>query len=147
MKEVKEKVGQPGKGLWLRRLGLWDLVIEMALLSMEYKLGWAGSWADHLDDPAWLRRAIAGTWDRLRDADRERVREGFEDWRWTETHLDLQYLAMPRSWALCYILNGKKERILWAGRFVTCCRVLEGRTRTEALGKLDKEIYEFVRWI
>lgn len=148
LKRDKENFGtleQPGR--WLVRLGLWDLVVEMALLSMEYKLAWADRWAEHLDDPAWLRRAMANTWARLKDGDKERVRKGYEDWKWYETHLDMKYLVKPQFWALCYILDGEKKHILWDGQFVTCCRVLKGQTKDEALLKLDTNALEFIRWI
>lgn len=136
---------QPGR--WLRRLGLWELVVEMASLSMEYKLAWVASWAEHLDDPAWLRRAMANTWARLSDADREKVRDGYEDWKWYEQRLDLKYLVAPEFWAECYILDGERKRVYWDGRFVTCCRVLKGQTAEEALSKLESNSLEFVRWI
>ena len=137
-----------GPGGWLMRIGMWDLAVEMALLSMEYKLGWSGSWAEHLDDPAWLRRAIYNTWDQLTDQDKERLREDFENWKWIEQHLDLEYLAAePEFWALCYILDGDRQRVIGDGRFVTICRVLSGQTKEEAIAKLDGESFEFIRWL
>jgi hypothetical protein len=54
---------------WLIRLGLWELVCGMMILSEEYGLAWATSWQRHLDNPAWLSRAMAKTFMQLKDAD------------------------------------------------------------------------------
>jgi hypothetical protein len=141
-KENKKNSGtleQPGR--WLMRLGMWGLVVEMAALSAEYKMAWAESWQEHLDDPAWLKRAMVNTFVQLRGADKDQIRARYEDWQWYEKNFDMQYMANPEHWAHCYILDGKKQRA------ATCNRILKGQTPDEALETLDRDSYEFIRWL
>lgn len=98
-------------GRWLTRLGLMDLVFGMAILSDEYKLDWAASWDDHLDDPDWLKRAMANTFMRLKPADKELVRPLYDDWLWYEKTFDMKALVVPEFNALCYLLDGEGKRV------------------------------------
>lgn len=144
-KENKERSGTlEQRGRWLKRVGLWDAVAEMAALSAEYKMAWAGSWQEHLDDPSWLKRAMVNTFAPLQEKDKDRVRTLYENWQWIEKNLDMSYLANPEYWAHCYILDGRGRRI---GPEMTCNRILKGQTPEEALEMLDRESYEFIRWL
>jgi hypothetical protein len=133
-------------GRWLTRLGLMDLVCGMAILSDEYKLEWAASWNDHLDDPDWLRRAMANTFVQLKPADKDLIRPLYEDWLWFEKNFDMKALVMPEYNALCYLIDRDGKWVCRMDGPVTVLRGLKGRDRRGALKTLDVKIYEFKEW-
>jgi hypothetical protein len=133
-------------GRWLVRLGLAELVWGMAILSDEYKLEWAASWNDHLDDPDWLGRAMANTFVQLKPADKDLIRPLYDDWLWFEKTFDMTALVVPEFNALCYLLDKDGKRVCRMDGPVTVLRGLKGQDRREALETLDVKIYEFCCW-
>jgi len=115
-------------GRWLVRLGLADLVFGMTVLSEEYKMDWAASWNDHMDDPDWLRRAMANTFVQLKPADKDLIRPLYDDWLWYEKNFDMKALIVPEYNALCYVLDGEGKRVRRMDGPVTVLRGLKGRT-------------------
>ena len=145
-KEVTQKeVVQWSTPSWLRRIGMDMLVHGMAMLSREYGLKWAASWDDHWDDPKWLNRAMLNTFGRLREEDRELVRELYEDWCWYAANLDLESLVDLGYAAEVYLLDRNGRRISAEGRYQTILVKLDGASREDAKGSLTSE-YDFVRW-
>jgi hypothetical protein len=132
-------------GWWLKRIGMDDLVGAMRLLSGEYELSWADSWADHLDDPKWLDRAMVNTLGRLRDDDQELLRELYEDWQWYFSNLDLEAAVKLGYAAEVALLDGGKKRVVDGGQVQTVLVSLDGASREDAKRSLTSE-YEFVRW-
>jgi hypothetical protein len=135
-----------GSGRWLVRLGLWELVCGMVILSEEYGLEWAASWNDHLDDPDWLGRAMANTFVQLKPADKDLVRPLYDDWLWFEKNFDMKGLVVPEYNALCYLLDKGGKRVSRMDRPVTVLVGLKGQDKREALETLDVKKYEFCRW-
>jgi hypothetical protein len=133
-------------GRWLVRLGLVELVAAMVILSEEYKLDWAASWNDHLDDPDWLRRAMANTFMRLKPADKNLIRPLYEDWLWYDKTFDMKGLVVPEYNALCYLLDNNGKRVRRMDGPVTVLRGLKGQDKREALATLDTKCYEFCCW-
>jgi hypothetical protein len=136
-------------GRWLVRLGLMDLVFGMTVLSEEYKMAWAASWDEHLDDPDWLKRAMANTFIQLKPADKDLVRPLYDDWLWYESRyigIDMQFLVVPEFNALCYLLDRDGKRVCRMDGPVTVLRGLKGQDRREALETLDVKRYEFKEW-
>jgi hypothetical protein len=132
-------------GWWLKRIGMDDLVGAMRLLSGEYELSWADSWADHLDEPKWLDRAMVNTLGRLRDADQELLRELYEDWCWYFANLDLEAAVKLGYVAEVALLWGDGRRVVDDGQVQTVLVSLDGASREDAKGSLTSE-YEFFRW-
>jgi hypothetical protein len=148
-REVTEtRVGQRDNGNWLRRIGMFDLVMMMDLLSGEYGFDWAEKWRQNLDDPKWLGKAMVNTFDRLRDEDQELLRELYEDWCWYFSNLDLEAAVNLGYLAEVYLLDRNGRRVVADGRFQTVLVNLEGATREEALCQLnrDRNVYGFSRW-
>ena len=145
---TQNKVGQRDTGSWLRRLGLYDLVMAMILLSDEYGLKWADDWWLNLDDPKWLNKAMVNTFGRLRDDDQELVRPLYEDWQWYYSNFDLEAAVNLGYLAEVYLLDRNGRRVVADGRFQTVLVNLEGATREEALCQLnrDRNVYGFSRW-
>jgi hypothetical protein len=141
-----EKVDTIDTGRWLHRLGLAELVWGMAILSDVYKLAWAASWDDHLDEPDWLRRAMANTFVQLKPADKDLIRPLYDDWLWYEKNLDMKALVVPEFNALCYLLDRDGKRVCRMDGPVTVLRGLKGQDRREALATLDTKCYEFCCW-
>jgi hypothetical protein len=139
---AKQAIG----GRWLLRLGLAELVAAMVILSEEYKLEWATSWNDHLDDPDWLRRAMANTFMRLKSADKDLIRPLYEDWLWYEKTFDMKGLVVPEYNALCYLLDRDGKRVSRMDGPVTVLVGLKGQDKREALETLDRRRYEFFKW-
>lgn len=137
---------QQKSGRWLVRLGLEELVWGMAILSDVYKLEWATSWNDHLDDTAWLGRAMANTFKQLNPADKDLIGPKYEDWLWFEKNFDMQALITPEYNALCYLLDRDGKRFCRMDGPVTVLRGLKGQDKREALETLDKKCYEFCCW-
>lgn len=135
-----------GPERWLMRLGLWELVCAMMMLSEDYGMGWAASWIDHLDDADWLRRAMVNTFNQLGPEDKAMVRPLYEDWLWYDKTFDLKTLVRPEFNALCYLLDGHGKRVRRMDGPVTVLVGLRGMDRQEALGTLDGGRYEFCRW-
>ncbi len=133
-------------GRWLMRLGLMELVAAMMILSEEYKLEWAASWNDHLDDPDWLRRAMANTFTWLKPHDKDIIRPLYEDWLWYEKTFDMKGLVVPEFNALCYLLDKGGKRVSRMDGPVTVLVGLKGQDREEALATLDTRCYEFKEW-
>jgi len=133
-------------GRWLVRLELADLVWGMAILSDEYKMAWAASWGEHLDDPDWLKRAMANTFVQLKPDDKDRVRPLYEDWLWYEKNFDMKALVVPEYNALCYLLDGEGKRVSRMDGPVTVLRGLKGQDKWEAMATMDKRCYEFKEW-
>jgi hypothetical protein len=135
---------QPGR--WLERLGLTELVAAMMVYSEDYKMAWGQSWMEHLNDPAWLSRAMANTFAQLTAADKDKIRPMVEDWQWYEKNFDMKYLMCPEYNALCYLLDGQGKRILGMDGAVTVLRGLKGQDKREAMQTLDRQRYEFKCW-
>ena len=144
-KEVTEtEVGQ-WDSWWLRRIGLFNLVLAMEMLSGEYDLPWAGQWQQHLDDPKWLDKAMVNTFGRLNDADQELVRPLYEDWQWYFANLDLAAAVKFRHVAEVALLWGDGRRVVDGGQVQTVLVSLDGASREDAKRSLTSE-YEFLRW-
>jgi hypothetical protein len=133
-------------GRWLERLGLVELVCGMMILSDQYKMEWTASWDEHLDDPDWLKRAMANTFVRLKPADKDNIKPLYEDWLWYEKTFDMKGLVVPEFNALCYLLDAGGKRVCRMDGPVTVLRGLKGQDRQEALATLDKKCYEFKEW-
>jgi hypothetical protein len=142
---TETRVGQRDNGNWLRRIGMFDLVMMMDLLSGEYGFGWAEKWGDHLDDPKWLDRAMVNTFGRLRDADQELLRELYEDWCWYFANLDLEAAVKLGYVAEVALLDRDKRRVVDGGEVQTVLVSLDGASRGDAKRSLTSE-YEFIRW-
>jgi hypothetical protein len=145
-REVSEKeVGQWDSTFWLQRIGMFDLVLAMEMLSGDYGLAWADHWRDHLDDPKWLDRAMVNTFGRLRDEDQELVRALYEDWLWYAANLDLEAAVSLGYVAEVALLWGDGRRVVDDGHVQTVLVSLGGASREDAKRSLTSE-YEFVRW-
>jgi hypothetical protein len=127
-------------------MGLVELVAAMMIFSEAYKLAWAASWMEHLDDPAWLHRAMGSTFARLTAADKDLIRPAYEDWLWYDKTFDMKYLVCPEYNALCWLLDGSGKRILCMDGAVTVLVGLKGQDKREALQTLDVKRYEFCSW-
>ena len=144
-REVTEhRVGHRASG-WLGRFGLLNLVLAMEMLSGDYGLSWADSWGDHLDDPAWLDKAMKNTFGRLDDADQEIVRPLYEDWQWYFANLDLAAAVSLGFVAEVALLWGDGQRVKVDGEVQTVLVSLAGASREDAKSSLTSE-YEFLRW-
>jgi hypothetical protein len=124
---------------------MMNLVMMMELLSDEYGFAWADQWAENLDDPKWLDRAMDNTFDRIRDADQELLREMYEDWLWCAANLDLEASVSLGYVAEVALLWGDGRRVVDAGQVQTVLVSLDGASREEAKRSLTSE-YEFLRW-
>jgi len=133
-------------GRWLVRLELVELISAMMIYSEHYKLAWADSWGEHLDDPDWLRRAMGSTFARLTAADKELIRPAYEDWQWLDKTFDMKYLVCPQFNALCWLLDGSGKRVCRMDGAVTVLVGLKGQDRREAMQGLDVKRYEFCSW-
>jgi len=133
-------------GWWLRRIGMDVLVHAMAMLSRDYGLKWAASWADHLDDPRWLNKAMLNTFGRLSYEDKELVRPLYEDWCWYYEYLDLTAAVDLGYAAEVYLLDRNGCRVCASGQYQTILVKLDGASRKDALCQLNRDFYEFVRW-
>ena len=142
---TENKVGQWDTGSWLRRLGLYDLVMAMIILSDEYGLKWADDWYDFLDDPKWLNRAMVNTFGRLKAEDKEIVRPLYEDWQWYFSNLDLAAAVKLGYVAEVALLWGDGQRVIDGGQVQTVLVALDGASREDARRSLTSE-YEFLRW-
>jgi hypothetical protein len=142
---TQNKVGQRNTGSWLRRLGLYDLVMAMILLSDEYGLKWADDWWLNLDDPKWLNRAMVNTFGRFNDTDKELVRALYEDWRWYFANLDLEAAVNLGYVAEVALLWGDGGAVVDDGQVQTVLVALDGASREDAKGSLTSE-YEFLCW-
>ena len=137
---------EPLPGRWLQRLGLVELVASMMVYSEDYRMAWGQSWLEHLDDPAWLSRAMANTFARLTAEDKDKIRPLYDPWLWYEKNFDMKALVCPEYNALCYLLDGSGKRILGMDGAVTVLRGLKGQDKREALKTLDVKRYEFCCW-
>ena len=145
-KEVTEtRVGQWDGSDWLRRIGMFDLVLAMEMLSGEYDLAWADQWQRNLDDPRWLDKAMVNTFGRLNDADKQLVAPLYEDWCWCVANLDLAAAVKLGYVAEVALLWGGGQRVVDGGRVQTVLVSLDGTSRDDALCQLNRE-YEFLRW-
>jgi hypothetical protein len=133
-------------GRWLVRLGLWELICGMMILSQEYGLPWMASWQRHLDNPDWLGRAMAMTFMQLKPVDKDLIGTKYDDWLWFEKNVDMQALVEPEYNALCYLLDKDGKRIGRPDGPVTVLRGLKGQDKQEALQTLDRQRYEFKAW-
>ena len=145
-KRVTEtRVGQQDRGTWLHRIGMMNLVMMMELLSDEYGFGWADQWAENLDDPKWLGKAMDNTFDRIREEDQELLREQYEDWLWYAANVDLEAAVDLGFVAEVALLWGGGQRVVDGGQVQTVLVSLDGVSREEAKRSLTSE-YEFLRW-
>ena len=143
---TQNKVGQWDSGNWLHRIGMTNLVMMMELLSDEYGFAWADQWAENLDDPKWLGKAMVNTFGRLNDEDQELVRELYEDWQWYFANLDLVAAVNLGYVAEVALLWGDGRRVVDGGQVQTVLVSLDGASREEAKRSLTSE-YEFLRWV
>ena len=141
------KWGQQQSGMWLRRYGLMRLVEIMAGFSAEYGMGWADKWDDHLDDPVWMKKAMAHTFAKLSDDDKKKVQEDHDLWQWYFDFCDVRELVKCEYFARCYILDHNGRRVSWAGEYKTICVSLVGETQCDAILQLNTDAYEFISWM
>ena len=146
-KVTKTEVGQWSNGAWLTASGLWPLVLQFAELSFNYGMEWAERWADNVDDVGWVRRAMANTFQKLSDDDKESIRDEYELFLEHDRVCDWQAMANPCFDALCYVIDGQGRRVESEGVLVTVVRELAGETKEDALLQLNTECFEFIEWV
>jgi hypothetical protein len=137
---------QRQRGQWLNRLGLWELVGSMMILSADGKMPWADQWHEHLDNPGWLKRAMVNTYQRLSEQDKAIVQSAYEEWLWYAEHFDLETMAQMGYVAHVYLLDALGQRIYSDGQFKTILLELHGTSPQDALRQLDNRWYEFIGW-
>jgi len=108
---------------------------------------WAERWADYIDDLAWLRRAMAQTYSRLCDEDKEKIRYEYELFLEHDKFCDWEAMAFPCFDALCFILDRLGRRVESEGILATVVKELAGETKEDAMGRLDTCCYEFIDWM
>ena len=116
-------------------------------LSVAYDLSWRESWEDHLDNMAWLRRAMSNTYVKLKEDDKEKVRFEYELFLEHDVFCDWQAMAFPSFDALCYVLDRRGRRVESEGVYATVVRELHGGTKQDAMGRIDTRCYEFIEWM
>ena len=134
------------KGWWLKGLGFAWLVDEFVGLSRMHSLPWTDRWDDNLGDPAWCGQAMANTYVRLSDEDKDKLSAEYERFLMFDGFLDLTTVRRAPFMAVCYLLDRFGRRVRWHGECKTGLVSLEGETEEEALSKLNTGTYEFKTW-